>query len=183
MSLSGSVNTQTPLTEFCYDEGDTFTANCYFDYGLSNEGITWHLHDVNDNEVYNAEEIPRGYQPSSWWLPSSPIRLNLDKRHDNWLLKCQRSFILKNIRPIALNGSIAVRFRMRRDDACQVYKKSISITKLSPGKRYLFPPWGKEVPQNSCRNDCTRAAPARSWSTEVPSIHKQVDEAALTCLT
>ncbi|GBP58726.1 hypothetical protein EVAR_35505_1 [Eumeta japonica] len=49
MSLSGSVNTKRPLTQFCYEEGATFIANCNLEHRVDNEIHMWRLFDRNGN--------------------------------------------------------------------------------------------------------------------------------------
>ncbi|GBP58729.1 hypothetical protein EVAR_35508_1 [Eumeta japonica] len=81
----------------------------------------WRYRNVNDNEVDVEEEI---LNENGLPLEAPSIKMSLSKKHDNWLLKCQRSYLDENsslfaLNWFALNESIAVRFRMRRDDASQ----------------------------------------------------------------
>ncbi|GBP85830.1 hypothetical protein EVAR_61864_1 [Eumeta japonica] len=118
--LLGSVSTSRHLTEFCYDEGEVFTVTCHLKNARHDKKIWWNLYDENNHDMGDESESLMEYQRSSGehvsWIRA---RLSLAKRHDNWLLKCHRAVVNDDGHSTTVDGSIAVRFRLRRDDACQ----------------------------------------------------------------
>ncbi|GBP86275.1 hypothetical protein EVAR_56830_1 [Eumeta japonica] len=119
MWLWGSVNTSRPLTDFCYDEGDAFTLECTAGYS-KNDG---RKHTGPHYMWWMFVGIPKGYRPWSRRTPTSAVdTLRLTKYHDNVQLNCYHGSYNMTTHKQTGDGSIAVRFRMRRDGVCPVFR-------------------------------------------------------------
>ncbi|GBP86271.1 hypothetical protein EVAR_56826_1 [Eumeta japonica] len=123
--LWGSVNVSRPLTDYCYDEGDAFTLKCTAGYS-KNDGrkhteqhYMWWMFVDSDGDLQEVAGIPKGYRPWSRRTPTSAVdTLRLTKYHDNGQLRCYHGSYNNTYQKQIVDGSLAVRFRMRRDGVC-----------------------------------------------------------------
>ncbi|GBP58724.1 hypothetical protein EVAR_35503_1 [Eumeta japonica] len=112
--LSGSLNTVSYLTQFCYDEGDVFSVTCnlHVDHDLGGNRI--YLGPIREEVGIIKELRSSSRKPSS----RSQVILNLAKKHDGWKLECYSQNAGDEGFPTAVNRSIVVQFQMRPDDTC-----------------------------------------------------------------
>ncbi|GBP58758.1 hypothetical protein EVAR_35537_1 [Eumeta japonica] len=94
--------------------------------------FSWNV-DADKKAVRDEVGITEGYQP----LPKEPahrsqVTMSLTKKHDDWLLKCYGYDSIDDGFFIIVYESTAVRFRMRRDDVCQVSYSSQAPVSCPP---------------------------------------------------